>query len=138
MSTEQYKTAIRRFVQQGFNQQDFAEYDVFYGTELTDHGLPPNMPSGLEGRKMFMSAFFAAFPDLLATIEDIIASDDRAALRWSATGTHTGELMGIPPTSKSVTVTGIVIYRFEGGKAVEHWEVFDQMGMMQQLGVIPS
>lgn len=138
MSTEQNITAVRRFVERGINQHNLDEFDVFYSPEVVDHALPPNVPSGLEGRKLFASAFFSAFPDIQITIEDLVAEGDRVAARQSARGTHTGELMGIPPTGKQVSITGMFIFRFENGKVVEHWEIFDQLGMMQQLGVIPT
>ena len=82
--------------------------------------------------------FLSAFPDTQMTVEDELADGDKVATRWTATGTHTGELMGIPPTGKQVTVTGMDINRLVGGKIVEHWGEFDQMGMMQQLGVVPA
>ena len=138
MSTEQNKSAARRFVEQGFNQKNLAELDTYFSANLVDHALPPMLPPGREGRKMFYSAFISAFPDIHLHIDDLLAEGDRVVLRWSAHGTQTGELMGIPPTGKQVNMSGIAIDRFENGQSVEHWEVFDQMGLMQQLGVIPA
>jgi predicted ester cyclase len=71
-------------------------------------------------------------------VEDVLAEGDKLVTRWSARGTHNGEMVGIPPTGKQISVSGIAIDRFENGQSVEHWEVFDQVGLMQQLGVIPS
>ena len=138
MSTEQNKSAARRFIEEGFNHQNLAEIDRYSGPALVDHALPPGMPMNREGRKMFIQAFFAAFPDIHVHVDDLLAEGDRVVLRWSAHGTHKGELMGIPATGKQVTMTGIAIDRFENGQSVEHWEVIDQMGLMQQLGVIPG
>ena len=138
MSTEQMKAADERFCEKALNQQNLAEFDQFFGPTLVDHALPPNLPPNRDGRKMFISVIFAAFPDFRVLIEDMVAEGDKLVTRWSATGTHQGEMMGIPPTGKSVTVTGIAIDRFEEGQSVKHWEVFDQMGLMQQLGVIPT
>lgn len=87
---------------------------------------------------MFTGMFMSAFPDTKMTVEQQIAEGDKVVTRWKAQGTHKGELMGIPPTGKQVTVTGISIERIVGGMIVESWEEFDQMGMMQQLGVIPA
>ena len=137
MSTEQLKSAAQRLIEQGINQKNLAEFDIYFSPNEVDHALPPMLPPGLEGRKMFISAFFAAFPDIHVHIEDALAEGDRVVTRWSAHGTQTGELMGIPPTGKAISITGIAIDRFENGKSVEHWEIMDQMGMMQQLGVIP-
>ena len=79
----------------------------------------------------------SAFPDMQLTIEDQIAEGDKVVTRWTARGTHQGELMGIPPTGKQATVTGITVGRVANGKFVESWSNFDALGMMQQLGVVP-
>ena len=81
---------------------------------------------------------FAAFPDIQYTVEALLAEGDKVVVRWTARGTHTGELMGIPPTGKQVTVTGVNIGRVANGRIVEEWGEFDMMGMMQQLGVVPT
>jgi len=86
---------------------------------------------------MFYGAFISAFPDVYIQVQDQVAEGNKVVTSWVATGTHKGELMGIPATGRSVTVGGIAIDRFEDGKSVEHWEIFDQMGLMQQLGVVP-
>ena len=85
-----------------------------------------------------MLRYRRAFPDARYTIEEMIADQDKVVIRWSGTGTHLGELMGIPPTGRRVTVTGISIGRYEGGKLVEEWLNFDALGLFQQLGVIPT
>jgi predicted ester cyclase len=82
--------------------------------------------------------FRDAFPDLRFTAEDIIAEGDKVAARYTMRGTHQGEFMGVAPTGNRIEVTGIDIVRFEGGKMVEHWANSDELGMMQQLGVIPA
>lgn len=82
--------------------------------------------------------YLTAFPDLHFTFEDFIAEGDQVVVRWTPSGTQKGELMGIPPSGKSFSATGIEIYRFEGGKIVEHWLESDMLGLLQQLGVVPS
>ena len=136
--SEQYKMAAQNLIEKGFNQKDISAFEAYFSTNLKDHALPPGIPEGFEGRKMFYSAFLAAFPDLHVHIEDTLAEGDKLVTRWSAHGTHEGELLGIPPTGKQVSVGGTAIDRFENGQSVEHWEIFDQVGLMQQLGVIPS
>ena len=136
--SEQYKSAAQNLIEKGFNQKDSAAFEAYFSPDLKDHALPPGIPEGFEGRKLFYSAFLAAFPDLHVHIEDILAEGGKLVTRWSAHGTHRGELMGIPATGKRVSVSGITIDRFENGQSVEHWEIFDQAGLMQQLGVIPS
>jgi predicted ester cyclase len=82
---------------------------------------------------MYQAAFHGQ-----VTIEDQIAEGDRVVTRWSGQSTHQGEFMGIPPTGKTVRVTSISIDRVAGGQIVESWWESDQLGMMQQLGVVPS
>jgi steroid delta-isomerase-like uncharacterized protein len=82
--------------------------------------------------------FRSAFPDLQFTMEDQIADGDKVVHRLTATGTHRGEFMGIPPTDKRVRVTGVNINQFVDGKIVEAWGFMDMMGLMQQLGAIPG
>ena len=79
-----------------------------------------------------------ASPDIHITIEDQVAEGDRVASRWTFRGTHTGDLMGLAPTNKQVTATGMVMDRVADGRIVEHWLEFDQMAMMQQLGDFPA
>ena len=136
--SEQHKSAARNFIERDLNQKDLTALDVYFSPSLTDHALPPGLPPGREGRKLFASALLAAFPDLHVQLDDMVADGDKLVSRYTVHGTHNGELMGIPPTGKQVSIGGIAIDRFEDGQSVEHWEIFDQMGMMQQLGVIPT
>ena len=111
--------------------------DEYYAADVVNHGAPPDLPPGREGVKVQAGTFTSAFPDADTTIEDQVAEGDRVVIRWSSKGIHTGEFFGIPATGKQVTVTGIVIERIAGGKVAEIWAEFDQMGLMQQLGVVP-
>ena len=138
MSAEQLKAAAQNFIEKGLNHKDLSAFEAYFSPELTDHVLPPGLPSGLEGRKMFGSALVAAFPDLHVEVEDLVTDGGKVVTRYSVHGTHKGELMGIPPTGRQVSIGGIAIDRFENGRSIEHWEYYDQMGMMQQLGVIPA
>ncbi|HET9591109.1 MAG TPA: ester cyclase [Anaerolineales bacterium] len=129
--SEQYKTAARNFIEKGLNQKDLSALEAYFGPDLIDHALPPGLPAGREGRKLFASALLAAFPDLQVDVEDLIVEGDRLVARYSVRGTHQGDLMGIPPTGKEVFVSGIAIDRFKNGQSVEHWEIIDQLGLMQ-------
>jgi predicted ester cyclase len=88
--------------------------------------------------KQLMPAWYTAFPDGHAALEDLIAEGDKVVWRYTFRGTHQGEFMGVPATGKVVTYTGIIISRIAGGKFVEDWESFDALGLMQQLGAIPQ
>jgi predicted ester cyclase len=79
-----------------------------------------------------------AFPDGRTTVEAVIAEGDKVVHRWTFRGTHRGELMGIPLTDNQVTITGTTLDRVSGGKMEEEWNNFDQLGMLQQLGVAPA
>jgi predicted ester cyclase len=92
---------------------------------------------GPEGFKEAVKRSRNAFPDLHITIEDVLAEGDKIATRWTLRGTQKGELRGIAPTNKQVTVPGIIVTREANGKTAEEWKSYDVMGMMQQLGVIP-
>jgi predicted ester cyclase len=102
-----------------------------------NYNFPAPAP-GPEGFKQVMGMFFQAFPDVHETAEDIIAEGDRVAVRGYFTGTHNGEFMNIPATGKQIKVAYIAMYRLENGKVVENWVQMDLLGMMQQLGVIPT
>jgi steroid delta-isomerase-like uncharacterized protein len=103
-------------------------------------GHDPAQPDmhGPEGVKEFVTTYLTAFPDGKITIDAQIAEGDLVATRWTGRGTHNGDLMGIPPTGKQVTVDGITISRVEGGKVVEEWSNWNTLGMLQQLGVVPE
>ncbi len=128
--SEENKAIARRFVEV-FQTGDVSTLDEVLASNFVDHNPLPEQAPGPEGMKQMIGMMRGIFPDLVLSAEDLIAEGDKAVLRWSATGTHQGEFMGVP-------VTGIGIDRIEGGKIVEHWEQFDAMGMMQQLGAIPS
>jgi steroid delta-isomerase-like uncharacterized protein len=110
------------------SDDDFVEHDETPGLEPTKAGV-----------LQFFAAFRTGFPDVRMEPEKILADGDTVAVYFRATGTNTGEFMGIPPTGKSIDVHGLDIVRFgEDGLAHEHWGLFDALGMMQQLGVVPE
>ena len=140
MSTEQNKAIARRFLEEVFGQGKLAVVDEIVAPDHVDHGPStlPGMPTGPEGSKMVVTIYRNAFPDIHFTIDEQIAEGDKVVTRWTGRGTHKGELAGIPATGKSATVTGVGIDRIVNGKIVESWGIFDQFGMMQQLGIIPA
>ena len=137
-STEKNKALERRLVLEGFSKGNLAVVEELVAVDAVDHSATPGMPPGLDGVKLFVTTFRTAFPDFNYTIEDQIAEGDKVVTRVTWNGTHKGPFMGIPPTGKIISVTGIDITRWSNGKAVEHWSNEDIMGMMQQLGVIPT
>jgi steroid delta-isomerase-like uncharacterized protein len=138
LSTEENKAIASRFAQV-WGKESLTTID-----ELADPNLSVAYPilgevlRGQAGFKQFLTGFHAAFPDADTTIEDVIAEGDKVAIRWTLRGTHQGELLGIPATGKPVTVPGITIYRIVGGKIVEERGEEDGLGLLQQLGVVPT
>ena len=98
----------------------------------------PEPHRGPEGLRANVQKYVAGFPDGSITVDDQIAEGDRVATRWTGRGTQTGEVAGIAPTGKEVTVSGVTISRLEGGKVVEEWATWDTLGMLVQLGAIPE
>jgi steroid delta-isomerase-like uncharacterized protein len=139
MSIEQNKAMFRQMVDEIFNQGNMSLVDELMATDFVEHEeLPPGIPGGREGVKVLTTQLRKAFPDFKAVIEDLIAEGDRVVGRMTWTGTQKGEFMGIPPTDKSISIEVIDIIRIAGDKFVEHWGIMDNMGMMQQLGVVPA
>ena len=137
MSTEENKVVVRRAYEE-FNKQNWAGIEELYAPTYVWHGTGVIPDMDLAGLKQMCTAGWTAFPDQHYTVEDLIAEGDKVVHRATLRGTHQGDLLGIPPTGKVVTVTGIYISRFAGGKCVEEWRNVDDLGLMQQLGVIPQ
>ena len=139
MSADENKAIFRRYVEEVSNKGNLDLADEIFDRYISHQSDGRTEERGPEDVKHFISEFRQAFPDFRSVIEDQIAEGDKVVTRWKAGGTHQGEFRGIPPTGKTVTVTGIGIFRFsDEGKVVESWDNMDQLGMMQQLGVIPE
>jgi steroid delta-isomerase-like uncharacterized protein len=138
MSVEENKAIVRRFVDEVQSKGNVDAIDEFCSPEFINHSPPPGVPSNCEGVKLVTVMFRQAFPDSYFTIEDMVAEGDMVATRKTFHGTHQGEFMGIPPTAQQVSIGLIDFVRIAGGKVVEHWSMGDNLGMMQQLGVIPQ
>jgi steroid delta-isomerase-like uncharacterized protein len=112
--------------------------DEVYAADLVWHE-PAQEVQGLEEAKQLIAMYKTAFPDLNVTVEDVIAEGEKAVTRWTVRGTHQGEteLFG-PPTGRQVEIEGLTMHRIEDGKIVEEWERYDNLGAMQQLGLVPE
>jgi steroid delta-isomerase-like uncharacterized protein len=109
-----------------------------YAAHLVWHE-PDQDVQGIEEAKQYYSMYLSAFPDLHATVEDVIAEDDKVVTRYTVRGTHQGEIEEFgPPTGRQVEIKGITIHRIEDGKIVEEWERYDNLGLLQQLGLAPE
>lgn len=139
MSSESNKAVALKFndsVREYWRTGDVNVFDDVLSPDFVHHspGLPPN----LEGMKQAIPMFRSAFPDMELTVENVVAEGDRVADHVTVRGTHKGELMGVPPTGKKVQFAEMHISRIKDGKIVERWGQWDALGMLQQIGAIPS
>jgi predicted ester cyclase len=129
----------RRWFDEGCSRGNVDLADELYSHDYVTHSVGPDLPPTLAGLKMFIRAIREGVPDLDCPMQEVVAEGDRVAGRFSMRGTQTGTLFGIPATGKPIAVGAMVIARFDAaGKWVEDWASWDQLGMMQQLGVIPA
>jgi steroid delta-isomerase-like uncharacterized protein len=134
--TEANKAIVLR-AEEFWNTGDMAIADEVYSVDFVNHDPTAPDVRDLASYKEFAAAVRAGMPDFHVTNQCMVAEGDMVAGRWTATGTQTGELVGIPPTGKQATWTGITIYRFADGKVVEAWWSKDLVGLLEQLGVMP-
>ena len=136
MSIAENKAIVRRYLDSVWNERNRAVIDEVIAPSFIQHIA--NVPPGPGGVKGFFAMIDSAFPDARMMVEDLIAEGDRVVWRFTIHATHTGLFQGIAPTGRSVTITGMNIARMEDGKIVENWGEQDNLGLLQQLGVIPA
>lgn len=138
--SEENKELAHRFHMEVFQAGRLEVADEILSRDFAWHGAfaPPQEPCGPEGVKQVARAVIGAFPDRQIVHHDVIAEGDKVLIRWSMSGTHRGDLMGIAPTGRAMTLTGFDHFRIAGGKIVEMWQEADRLSMLQQLGVLPS
>ena len=136
MSTEENKEIFRRYVEEIGNEGKFEVAEEIFDRYLAHQPDGMILERGPDDVRRFMAEFHKAFPDFHTTIEDQIAEGDKVVTRWRMRGTHRDEFRGIGPTGNRLEITGIGIFRFSGGKVVESWDNFDQLGMMRQLDAL--
>ena len=132
------KAQFRRAYEELLNGGNLEVAEDLVTPEFLNHEAPPGRDRGPESMRGLATMLRTAFPDLHFTIEELVAEGDTVAGRLTMSGTHEGPLMGMPPTGRSVRQNNMHFVRFRDGKAIEHWGVRDDLGMMQQLGVIPA
>ena len=138
--SEENKAIVRRVIDEVLNGKGNLDVaDELFAPDYVGHNLASSEDTrGPEGVKGFASMFRSAFPDIHFSVEDQVTEGDKVVTRWRGSGTHQGDLFGIPPTGNRVSFVSITINRIEGSKVAEEWQIFDALGMMQQLGAIPS
>ena len=139
MSAEENKAILRyKHIDELFNKGNLSIADEIISPDYVYYGHGGlEEDKGIEGVKRLVTMFRTAFPDGHFTIDDMVAEGDKVVVRYTVTGTHKGEYMGIAPTGKKINMKSAIFYRFAGGKQVEAWHISDRLGMMQQLGVVP-
>ena len=132
---EKNKDFIQAYNEDYWNKQNIAAFEKYYTVDFIMHFADGDL--NCEQYKGLCHAYFTAFPDLHITTDDLVAEGDKVAKVWTANCTHKGEFMGIPATGKRIVIKGIEVFRIADGKIAEIWASMDNLGMMQQLGVIP-
>ena len=136
MSLEGNKAIVARLVEELVNQGDMGVVDELFSPEFVNHNPGFGSSPDREGIKQGLETMRKALPDLHVMVEDAVAEGEKVAERSMIRGTHLGELMGIAPTGREVTMTDITILRIVDGKVVERWSEGDSLGLLQQLGAI--
>jgi steroid delta-isomerase-like uncharacterized protein len=128
---------IRQIFEEAFNQGNLVVVGELLSPEHIAHTAFGGAPNGPQGLKWLIVMFRTAFPDLHCTVEDEIREGDRIAAHWTMRGTHKGPFLGNPPTGRPVVAQGIIFARTSNGQMVEDWTLIDQLGILQQLGLVP-
>jgi predicted ester cyclase len=137
--SEDLKTKFRPVVDEAWNRGNLDVLDELHSAEYIEHHSPFPDIEGLEAFKQMIAGVRRAYPDFHLTIHDLINEGDKLAVRWSWKGTHSRKspMLKIPPTGKQVTVNGSHILHSHQGKLIEGWQISDDLGLLQQLGVVP-
>ena len=137
MTEQEMRDIVQRFTDKSWNGGDLDLLDEFFAEDYVGHDAPnPEPVRGPQGMRDFLHMYHGAFSDAHITLDDVLIAGDKVVTRWTGTGTHDGNLMGVPPTGNAVRFTGIRIFRLADGKIVEGWVNWDTFGLMRQLGKI--
>jgi len=143
--SEENKRLVKNFFEEVWNNKNLDLLDEVYSPDFVLHALWQNTSAGgaieahgIEPAKKVIGGWLAGFPDMTVTVDDQVAEGDRVGSRHTSTGTHTETFMGMAPTGKKATITGMTITRIENGKMVEAWTAWDALGMFEQLGLAPG
>ena len=138
MSLDENRALARRWMEEIWRKGNLSVVDDFLATNFVFNYAPPGVAPDKEAYKQAMNMYRDACPDMYYDIKDMVAEGDKVVVRWVGRGTQKGEIMGIAPTGKEMTVTGISILHIVGGKIAEEWTEMDMLGVLQQLGAFPS
>jgi steroid delta-isomerase-like uncharacterized protein len=134
MSNAANKELVRNYFDEVWNKGNLEKESEFVAQDIVVHPPPVQVPSGITLTLQIVSAFRAALPDLVLVNDLLFGDGDRVVQHFVATGTHSGaQLFGVPASGRTLTISGINIFRIANGKLVERWGTFDAAGLMQQL-----
>jgi steroid delta-isomerase-like uncharacterized protein len=135
-----HETVVRRYVEEGYNEKDPAVLRETMTEDVVVHGLfgADGPVEGIEAYGEYAATLMGAFPDVVGEIHEVVATDDRVMARWTIAGTHEGELFGIEPTGEPIEVEGLALFRMEGGRIAEKRYRQDDLGMLEDLGLIEA
>ena len=139
MTGDENKATVRQVLEEVWGRGDVAQVERYFASELVRHG-PQSLEGdvlGRDGFKQLVGMYRTAFPDLQVPFDDQVAEGDLVVTRWTARGTHQGELVGVAPTGRPISVAGVIIDRFSGGQIAEEWASYDSLGLLQQVGAAP-
>lgn len=139
MADEDVRALFQRYFDEGTNKGDLSVIDDVFAPNYVHHDpANPDSIGGVDDVRFHIGALRGAFPDIAFHVEDMLVDGDKIVVRWYAHVTHLGDYFGIPPTGKEATITGMNTWHLGGGKAIEGWVNRDDLGLLQQLGIIPS
>lgn len=137
--TNQNKQLVNDFIQDLFSKGDLDAVNHYLAPNFRNHDAPaPGAPDGAEGMRWAAAMIRAALPDWHSDVERLVAEDDIVVEVFTASGTHTGELFGVPGTARTLTLRGVNVFRISDGRIVERWGRLELLGLLQQLGLAPT
>jgi steroid delta-isomerase-like uncharacterized protein len=136
--TEQNKITVRDFIDGLFTQGDLGAVETYLAEDFINHDPPFGVSVDREGMRAAGAMMRAGFPDWHSELHQLTAEDDIVVERFTASGTHRGEVMGVEPTGRTVSLPGINIFRLRDGRIVERWGRLDDLGLLRQLGLAPA
>jgi steroid delta-isomerase-like uncharacterized protein len=134
----QNKNTVTSFVQALFTKGDLGAVDEYLGEDYADHDPPMGFPGSREGMRQAGATFRAAFPDWHSDEAILVGEGDLVVEQFTASGTHQGEIFGVPASGRTVSLPGINIWRVRDGRIVERWGRLDDLGLLRQLGLVPQ
>jgi steroid delta-isomerase-like uncharacterized protein len=138
-TAKENKDIVRHYIEDAWNEANLDLIDKPVAADAPHHDQTlSERPDGPAGREQSIQVYHTACPDVYISIQEMVAENDLVAVRWIGRGTHEGELVGVEPTGTAIEITGMSINRMHEGQIAETWEVYDTLGMPQQIGALPE